>query len=237
MSSSSAHDRGSGLRQQPGRRRGDRHHAAAASGLPPRKLVFVAIRIGDMYRPDFRDRHPYRGGQESARRRVEWRRCARRREDFPTQHRDYAACQSRSWPPTRRCCSTPSAGKRLLFEGAWRRAVGHRPRNSAVGRTTSRRRSSGVGVSSGSECPAADQQRVYAQSVSTASAADRFRPSKTTKRGCATFAIAATNTARSAPRRCGCSTRWPLAGTAQLALKGVDCLAIMLLDVLSDLPS
>ena len=200
----------------------------------------LAIRLGDLYRDDFRERiAPDRRGQAP-----DPRRPGRAADEIALDADEICrrvprlrrAARSPTWPTRPPICSTPSRpASEILFEGAQGSLLDI---DHGTFPFVTSSNSSGVGVSSGSGVPGRyiDQGDRHHQGVHDARRRRAVsRPSRTT-RSASTSASAGNEygTVTRRPRRCGWFDAVAARYTARLS--GVDALAVMLLDVLSELP-
>ncbi len=195
-----------------------------------------AIRIGDMYRPDFRDRVVHIAAAKTrALAGLNGEATVLDGEKIFNEYRDYAA---RLKPfvadTTALLLDAVEAGKRLLFEGA-QGALLDIDHGTFPFVTSSN--SSGVGVSSGSGVPGRWINKVIGvlKAYSTRVGGGPFPTEQDNETGQHIRDRGNEyGTVTRRPRRCGWFDAVAARYTARLS--GVDCLAIMLLDVLSDLP-
>ena len=196
-----------------------------------------AIRLGDMYRPDFRAaRRAHRRRQEQAARRPgQPARGARRRGDrrrILRLRRAAQAVRRRHDAPT---CSTRSKpARKLLFEGAQGSLLDI---DHGTFPYVTSSNASGVGVSGGSGVPGRWINKVIgvAKAYSTRVGGGPFPTELDNEIGQQIRELGreyGTTTGR--PRRCGWFDAVAVRYTARLS--GIDCISLMMMDVLSQLP-
>ena len=195
-----------------------------------------AIRIGDMYRPDFRERVVHiAAAKNRSLAGLNGEAAALDGEKIYGEYRDYAArLKPYVADTTALLLDAVEAGKRLLFEGA-QGALLDIDHGTFPFVTSSN--SSGVGVSSGSGVPGRWINKVIGvlKAYSTRVGGGPFPTEQDNETGQHIRDRGNEyGTITKRPRRCGWFDAVAARYTARLS--GVDCLAIMLLDVLSELP-
>jgi adenylosuccinate synthase len=195
-----------------------------------------AIRVGDMYRPDFRERvlhialakNRMLAGLNGEAPALDGEKIFGEYRDYAVRLKPYVA------DTTALLLDAAEAGKRLLFEGA-QGALLDIDHGTFPFVTSSN--SSGVGVSSGSGVPGRWINKVIGvlKAYSTRVGGGPFPTEQDNETGQHIRDRGNEyGTVTRRPRRCGWFDAVAARYTARLS--GVDCLAIMLLDVLSELP-